>query len=67
MFSPGFTSPSFHQAVSGKKAAGFQRSVFSFHVIAKNVRSVLSVLPKAQNASVAPNIGGSLESSPSAT
>ena len=29
-FSPGFTSPSFHQAVSGKKAAGFQRSVFFF-------------------------------------
>ena len=26
-FSPGFTSPSFHQALSGKKAAGFQRSV----------------------------------------
>ena len=64
MFSPGFTSSSLHQAKSGKKAAGFRRSVFPFHVIAKNVRSVLSVLPKAQTASVEPNIGGPLESSP---
>ena len=51
-FSPGLTSPSFHQAFSGKKAIGSQKD------------SVVGVLPKTQNASLEPNIGGSLESPP---
>ena len=37
-FSPGFTSPSFHETLFGKKAAGFRRNMFPFHVIAKKKR-----------------------------
>ena len=67
-FSPGlgnFTrfSASLHQVsphqVSRRQLVS-KETVFPFHVIAKNVRSVLLVRPKAQNASLEPNIGGSL-------
>ena len=67
-FSPGFHKVSPHQVSTKLKVARRQlvseEAFFPFHVIAKNVRSVLSVLPKAQTASVEPNIGGPLESSP---
>ena len=55
IISPGFHRfglTKFHQAFSGKNAVGSEKD------------SVVGVLPKTQNASLEPNIGGSLESPP---